>query len=89
MLGDVGKHDSVSGNVCDKWRRNACEIELMFDSSLFSRNWRRYAFQTVHIHSTLSVAFFFLFPFFCFLSFVLSTFSFFLFFLFFSCNVFL
>lgn len=63
MLGDVGKDDSVSGNVCDRWRRDACEIKLLLDSSLFSRNWRRYAFQTVHIHSTLSVAFFFPFSF--------------------------
>lgn len=58
MLDDMGTDDSVSGNVCDRRRRNACEIKLLFDSSLFSRNWR-YAFQTVHGHSTLSIALFF------------------------------
>ena len=61
MLGDMGTDDSVSGNVCDKRRRKACETKLLFDSSLFSRNWRRCAFQTVHVHSTLSIALFFFF----------------------------
>ena len=59
MLGDMGTDESVSGNVCDERRRKACEIKLLLDSSLFSRNWRRCAFQTVHIHSTLSIALFF------------------------------
>lgn len=61
MLGDMGTDESVSGNVCDERRRKACEIKLLLDSSLFSRNWRRCTFQTVHIHSTLSIALFFAF----------------------------
>ena len=57
----MGTDESVSGNVCDERRRKACEIKLLLDSSLFSRNWRRCTFQTVHIHSTLSIALFFAF----------------------------
>lgn len=37
--------------------------QLLFDSFLFSRNWGRCAFQTVHVHATLRITSAFLFAF--------------------------
>lgn len=62
-LGDAGTDASVSRNLCDTQRRNAYDTELLFDASLFSRNRGRCAFQTVHVHATLSMTSAFLFAF--------------------------